>query len=66
MALEQKDGELKLTPETKKRLESHAPKVKNLQRSIKILKDLGMDTAEIDSKMEWAEKVRTTLLKEFG
>jgi len=66
MALEDKNGELKLTPETKKRLEGQATKVKGIQKSIKILKDLGMDTSEISDKMAWAEKVRTTLLKEFG
>ena len=66
MALERKNGVLKLTPETKTRLEGQGQTVKGIKHSIKVLKDLGMDTTEIDSKMAWAEKVRTTLLKEFG
>ena len=66
MALERKEGVLKLTPETKKRLEGEGQRAKDIRYSMKVLKDLGMDTTEIDSKMDWAEKVRTTLLKEFG
>ena len=66
MAIERINGVLKLTPETKKRMENHGKDLKGILHSIKVLKDLGMDTSEIDSKMQWAEKVRTTLLKEFG
>lgn len=66
MALERREGVLKLTPETKTRLEDHGKRVKGILHSIEVLKKLGMDTSEIDSKMAWAEKVRTTMLKEFG
>lgn len=66
MAIERINGILKLTPETKTRLEGRAKELKEIRRSIKVLKELGMDTSEIDSKLEWSEKVRTTLLKEFG
>ena len=66
MALERINGVLKLTQEAKTRLQEQGKSVKEIHRSIAVLKKLGMDTAEIDSKMDWAEKVRTTLLKEFG
>lgn len=66
MALERIDGVLKLTAETKATLEQKGKEVASINHTIAVLKQLGMDTTEIDSKMQWAEKVRLLLLKEFG
>lgn len=43
-----------------------APEVKKAQHAVSVLKGLGVDVSDMESKLAWAEKVRTTLLKEFG
>ena len=65
MALEKVNGVLKLTPETRERLEGQAPGFKEIQRTLKVLKGLGLDVSALESKLDWGENVRTTLLKEF-
>ncbi len=66
MGLEKVNGVLKLTADTKKRLLAGEKDIKTINHSVKVLKELGLDVSEIASKVEWAEKVRATLLKEFG
>jgi len=54
-----------LTPAMKKRLEDSKADIDNAEASVKILKDLGMDTKDMDEKIAWSKQVRETLLKEF-
>ena len=55
-----------LTPAMKKRLEDSKADIKAAEASVKILKDLGMDTKDMDEKIAWSKQVRETLLKEFA
>jgi len=54
-----------LTPAMKKRLEDSKADIETAEASVKILKDLGMDTKDMDEKIAWSKQVRETLLKEF-
>ena len=55
-----------LTPAMKKRLEDSKADIDTAEASVKILKDLGMDTKDMDEKIAWSKQVRETLLKEFA
>jgi hypothetical protein len=56
----------KLPPEMKARLDTASTDIEKAQKAIEIMKSLGMDTTEIQDKLNWAKTVRETLLKEFG
>jgi len=56
----------KLPPEMKARLETASADIDKAQKAIEIMKSLGMDTTEIQDKLNWAKTVRETLIKEFG
>lgn len=43
-------------------MESDMTKAK---KALQVMKDLGMDTKDLEEKLTWADRVRTTLLKEF-
>lgn len=55
-----------LTPAMKRRLEDSKADIETAEASVKILKDLGMDTKDMDEKIAWSKQVRETLLKEFA
>lgn len=65
MAKEVIEPVLKLPPEMKVRLETMRSDVKRARHGIKVMKELGIDTVDIESKLDWADTVRKTLLKEF-
>ncbi|GAI81297.1 unnamed protein product [marine sediment metagenome] len=56
---------LKLPPETKTRLETMRADVKRARHAIKVMEELGLDVLEIKEKLDWADNVRKTLLREF-
>ena len=63
---EKKETEvLKLPPEMRTRLDGLRADIKKARHGVKVMKDMGMDVTDIESKLEWAEGVRSTLLKEF-
>ena len=55
-----------LTPAMKKRLEESKADIEAAEASVKILKDIGIDTKDMDEKIAWSKTVRETLLKEFA
>lgn len=56
----------KLPKEVTDRLKTQEPDIVKARKMIETMKALGMDTKEMEEKLDWAEKVRTTLLKEFA
>ena len=65
MVEEKPEAVLTLPPEMRDRLTGLRSDVKKARHGIKVMKEMGMDTSMIEEKLDWAEKVRTTLLKEF-
>lgn len=57
---------IKLPAEVKTRLEDVKEDMERARHGIEVLKRLGMDTRELEEKLEWAEKARDTMLTEFG
>jgi len=56
---------IKITPEIKARLEGTIEETIGIRKAIASLKELGLDTAAIEEKLEWAEKARDILLRDF-
>jgi len=56
---------IKVTPEVKARLEGTIEETAGIRKAIVSLKELGMDTTAIEEKLEWAEKARDILLRDF-
>jgi hypothetical protein len=42
------------------------PDIDAAKKAMATMKELGMDTKELEERLAWAEKVRTTLLREFA
>lgn len=59
------DPIIKLSPEAKQRLIDSEGDIERAEHSLKIIRELGMDTRELDEKLAWSKTVRATLLKEF-
>jgi hypothetical protein len=57
---------VKLPAEIKQQLEAQGEFVEVAQKQIQTLKKLGIDTKQMEEKLEWAEEARKTLLSEFG
>ena len=57
---------IKLPSDTKRELEGLVPKMGAIQDAIKVMKELGMDTSQIENQLNWAEKTAKTMLSEFG
>lgn len=57
---------VKLPTKTKAELEAVKEDFESIKRAIGVMEELGVDVTEIKEKMDWAAKVRETLLKEFG
>lgn len=56
---------IKLPPESKKSLEALSGDLEAAEAAIASLDKLGMDTVDMKQKLEWAKKVRETLLSDF-
>jgi hypothetical protein len=57
---------VKLPADIKQQLEEQGPFVETAKKQIQTLKKLGIDTKQMEEKLEWAEEARKTLLSEFG
>ncbi len=56
---------IKLPKSIADKLRAQAPDIEGARHGLEVLKGLGMDTKDVEAKLNWAEEVRTTLLKEF-
>lgn len=65
MAKENKN-QLTLPIEIRKQLEVMDTDITQARNAIETLRKVGVDVSSISDKLEWAEKVRETLLSEFA
>ena len=56
----------KLPTEMTSRLTGLQSDIDKSKKAIAVMKELGMDTKELEDKLTWAENVRKTLLREFA
>lgn len=66
MAEEREAPVVKLPAEVKVKLDKMSTEISGARRGIAALKHMGMETRALEDKLEWAEEVRKTLLKEFS
>jgi len=66
MAAPRTDQAIKLPPEMTTRLTGMQPDIDRAKKALAVMKELGMDTKELEDKLLWAENVKKTLLKEFA
>lgn len=66
MAEERNVPVVKLPAEVKARLHNMDKEISGARRGIAALKEMGMETRALEDRLEWAEGVRKTLLKEFS
>lgn len=52
-----------LSPEMRERFEKFGKDEERVKRQIAALKEIGIDTAPLEEKLEWASRVRQTILK---
>ncbi|KKM04522.1 hypothetical protein LCGC14_1763380 [marine sediment metagenome] len=57
---------IKLPATMVKELKAQEVGVVSARRDIQTLKKLGLETKELEDKLNWAEEARKTLLKEFS
>ena len=57
---------IKLPASMVKDLKSQEKNVLAAKKDIQTLKKLGLQTKDLEDKLEWAEEARKTLLKEFS
>ena len=57
---------IKLPAAMVKELKAQEVGVVSARRDIQTLKKLGLETKELEDKLNWAEEARKTLLKEFS
>lgn len=60
------DPVVRLTPEMRSELEGSSKDIERAEHAIGVLKKLGMNTKELEDKLEWAKTAREVLLKEFS
>lgn len=58
--------EFKLTADTKKKLNLLTAEISKAKKAIDSLKSMGVGMEELEAKLDWADNVRKTLLKEFS
>ena len=63
---ERKVSALTLPVETVAGLTTMEEDIKVARHELDVLKKLGLDVTMLEEKLDWSEKVRTTLLTEFG
>ena len=56
----------KLPERTRLEMVAMEKSIQSTRKMIQTLKGVGVDTADIEAKLDWAEETRKTLLKEFG
>ncbi len=56
----------KLPERTKIEMVAMEKSIQSTRKMIQTLKGVGVDTSDIEAKLDWAEETRKTLLKEFG
>ena len=56
---------IKLPESVAKSLRKQEVDVVRARKDIQVLKKLGLETTDLESRLEWAEEARKTLLKEF-
>jgi len=56
----------KLPADVSQKLRDQAADIEKAKKAIAIIKQLGMDTKELEDKIAWSESVRATLLREFA
>lgn len=56
---------IKLPPKVATELQDLRGTVAQARHDISVMKKLGMDTKMLEDKLDWAEKARETMLKEF-
>ena len=56
----------RLPPEVTRRLTAQEDELVKARKALAVMKELGMDTKELEDKLAWSEKVRKTLLTEFA
>lgn len=56
---------IQLTDEQKRRLKEAEADIERAEHGISVLKELGVDTTELEGKIEWAKKAREVMLREF-
>jgi len=57
---------VKLSPEHKDKMIRAKEDIERTEHAVSVLKELGMDTKELEEKMAWVKKTREILLREFG
>lgn len=57
---------VKLSPEHKAKMVGAQEDIERVVHAVGVLKELGMDTTELEEKMAWVKKTREILLREFG
>lgn len=56
---------VKLTPEGRKELEDLEGAIKRSKRAIELMKEMDMDTSDLEKELARYDRIRTILLKEF-
>lgn len=54
-----------LPKDVQARLTAQETDISKARKAMEVMKSLGMDVADIEEKLKWAENVRSTLLREF-
>jgi hypothetical protein len=57
--------DFKLDPALRQRLTDLSPSIEKAKHGMDVMKKLGMDVRSIEDKIQWAEKVRKTLLESY-
>lgn len=60
-----KKGVIKLTAEDKKKLQALQSDIERGEKGVKALKEMGIETKELEEKIGWAKKAREVLLRDF-
>ena len=56
----------KLPADITRKLTAQENDIEKARKALATMKELGMDTKDLEEKLDWAAKVRETLIKEFA
>jgi len=56
----------KLPPETVRKLTSAKDDIEKSRRALVSMKEMGMDVKDLEDRLNWAEGVQKTLLRDFA
>lgn len=65
MPTQQKPEKVKIPPEMAKRLKDLTANFATSKQQLAALKKLGIDTKEVEEKLDWAEMAQKVLLEDF-